>query len=399
MHLTIGILAGEPSGDNLGAGLMRAMRAQADPSSSITFVGIGGPKMLAEGLHSLAPIDQLAVNGFRDPIMRLPSLIRLLRQLISDFSARRVDAFVGIDFNVFNFLLERALKRRGCKTIHYVSPSVYAWRSGRTRRVEKSADLLLCLYPFEPGFYRHTKVRAVFVGHPLADEITPAAGSSQARAQARQQLDVPERGTVLAVLPGSRNSEVQLMIPSFLHAAELFSADHDGVSVVIPCLRPELRGKIETALVRHPRLAVKLYDGNARLALTAADVVLVKSGTSTLEALLVGRPMVVSYRLGWLTYQFARRVLRTPYVALPNILAGRALVPELLQDAGTGPALSHALGEQLRIFQQAPQVREKFARLGAQLRLGADEKAAAAVLGLVHQSGEQDRVEEENRHL
>ncbi len=379
--VTVGILAGEPSGDNLAAGLMREMRTRL--GDEVRFVGVGGPRMLAEGLDSLAPMDQLSVNGFREPILRLPALLKLLRKLITTFSAARVDAFVGVDFNVFNFLLEKALKKRGIRTAHYVSPSVYAWRTGRTRRVEKCADLLLCLYPFEPAFYADTSVNAQFIGHPLADEISPDSGNRHGQLRARETLGLETGGTVLAVLPGSRGSEIQLMINHFLQAASLFSAAHPQTEVVIPCLRPALRARIETALVEFPQLKVVLYDGHARQALLAADVVLVKSGTSTLETLLVGRPMVVSYRLGWLTYQIARRMLRTPFVALPNILAGHALVPELLQDEGTGPALAAALEEQLRESSAGSPLRTRFAEMHNNLRQGADEKAAAAVLGLL----------------
>ena len=201
--------------------------------TEIRFVGVGGERMLSLGLEPLASIDELQVNGFREPLQRLPSLLRLLRNLTRDLLAAEVDVFVGVDFNVFNFLLEGRLKRRGVKTAHYVSPSVYAWRSGRTRRVAKSADLLLCLYPFEPAFYVDTEVTAVYVGHPLADEIAPDEGGQAARLAARLDLGVAAEGTVLAVLPGSRGSEVALMIERFLSAAERFAGEHDNVTVVI----------------------------------------------------------------------------------------------------------------------------------------------------------------------
>ena len=377
------MLAGEASGDNLGAGLMRALRAQT--SEDVHFVGIGGDAMLSLGLEPLADMDTLAVNGFRDPILRLPELLRLLRRLIKELANADLDCFVGIDFNVFNFLLEAALKKRGVRTAHYVSPSVYAWRAGRTKRVAKSADLLLCLYPFEPAFYRDTAVRAEFVGHPLADEIGPAAGDEEARRSSRSDLQIPQGDTVLAVLPGSRNSEVSLMLGPFLQAAQRFVAAHAPASIVIACLRVEIRQQIEAALEQYPDLPVTLYEGNARQALIAADVALVKAGTSTLEAMLLHRPMVVSYRLGWLSYQFARRAVRTPFVALPNILAGRALIPELLQYAGTGAALAQAIDIELQQARQDPAYIERFSTLHNDLRQGADVKAATAVLGLLQQ--------------
>lgn len=378
------MLAGEASGDNLGAGLMAALQALAGPD--VRFVGVGGERMLSLGLKSFASIDELQVNGFREPLLRLPALLRLLRRLTGELLAAEVDVFVGIDFNVFNFLLEARLKRRGVKTAHYVSPSVYAWRSGRTRRVAKSADLLLCLYPFEPAFYAQTEVTAVYVGHPLADEIDLDAGGQAARLAARLDLDVPAEGTVLAVLPGSRSSEVALMIERFLGAAERFAGEHADVTVVIPCLRPALKEKIEAALGARPGLRAVLYDGNARRALTAADVALVKSGTSTLEAMLLHRPMVVSYALGRISYQLARRLVRSPYVALPNILAQRELVPELLQDAATPEALAAALTRTWHEARASGANVSAFEALHDTLRQGADENAARAVLGLCAQS-------------
>lgn len=386
MVLTLGVLAGEASGDNLGAGVMRALRERLGDHDEVRFVGVGGARMREQGLHALASIDELSVNGFRDPIVRLPQLIRLLRRLIREFSAANIDGFLGVDFNVFNFLLEAALKRRGIKTAHYVSPSVYAWRSGRTRRVAKSADLVLCLYPFEPAFYDALPVRAEFVGHPLADEIAPDAGAVAQRDAARDSLGLDKSAnTVLAVLPGSRNSEVALMVDDFLRAAELFAQRHAPASVVVPCLRPAIRARVEQALEKHPNANVTLYDGDARRALIAADIALVKSGTSTLEAMLLHRPAVVSYRLGRMTYQLAKRVVRTPYVALPNILAGRELMPELLQDAASGPALADALDRELRNALESPTYIDEFCRLHEQLRCGADAKAAAAVLRLLQQ--------------
>lgn len=384
--LKVGLLAGEASGDNLGAGLMQALSSQAAARATpleLSFLGVGGPQMQALGLDSLASIDALSVNGFREPILRLPQLYRLLRTLVQNFTSAKIDVFVGIDFNVFNFLLEAALKKRGIPTVHYVSPSVYAWRSGRTRRVDKSAQLLLCLYPFEPDFYQGLSVRAEFIGHPLADEIDPQAGSEAARLVARQGLGLAPEKTVLAVLPGSRNSEVALMIEPFLQAAGLFARAQPAVEVVIPCLTSQIRDRVTQALSRYPDVPVTLYVGNARQALVASNIALVKSGTSTLEAMLLHRAMVVSYRLGTLTYQLARRVVRTPYVALPNILAGRQLVPELIQADATPEALAAALTHQMQKIRQDTAYLEPFLELHHKLRQGADTQAASAVLRLV----------------
>ncbi|MEQ8693473.1 MAG: lipid-A-disaccharide synthase [Pseudomonadales bacterium] len=381
--LRVGLLAGEASGDNLGAGLMHRLK---ELHPDIEFIGVGGERMQAAGLNVLLELNELSVNGFRDPIVKLPTLIRHYRNLVQAFSTADLDAFLGIDFNVFNFLVEGALKKRGVKTAHYVSPSVYAWRRGRTRRVAKVADMILCLFPFEPAFYADTNVEAVFVGHPLADSIELDSGSDNARRAARQALGIAESDVVLALLPGSRSSEVQLMLPEFLGAAAHFS-DHcrsvaEACQVVIPCVRPELRSMIEAALPGYPGLACLTYDGVATEALKACDVALVKSGTSTLETMLLHRPMVVSYRLGNLSYQLARRLLKSPFVALPNILAGRELVPELLQHAATAEALAQALIKE-RVASGAPDYFAPFIALHEQLRGQADLTAAKAMLRLM----------------
>ncbi len=378
--LVLGMLAGEASGDNLGAGLMESLKREA-PDRDIRFVGVGGDRMLREGLESLTPMEALSVNGFREPILRLPDLLRIFLALRKEMLARKVDAFIGVDFNVFNFLLERSLKKRGIRTVHYVSPSVYAWRSGRTSRIARSADLLLCLYPFEPAFYTNEAIEAVFVGHPLADAIQAEDSEPAARSNARIPLGVPEDHIVLAVLPGSRRSEVDLLIDDFLEAARLFASKcEQPVTVVIPCPRTDLHALIVEACDRYPELSVKVINQPGRPALTAADVALVKAGTSTLEATLLHCPMVVSYRLGNVSAFFARRLVRTPHVALPNILAGEMLVPELLQEAATPAALAEALGQELGARSER---RQRFEQLHESLRGDADANAAKAVLHLL----------------
>lgn len=374
--VTVALVAGEPSGDNLGAGLMAEL-GQRYPD--MRFVGIGGPAMEARGLRSLVPMDRLAVNGFVDPVRRLPELVGILRLLLRRFAAEPPDVLVGVDFNVFNLLLERRARRLGIATVHYVSPSVYAWRRGRIRRVARAADMLLALYPFEPALYAGTSVKAVFVGHPLADAIAPEDGADAARLAAREALGLPPGPPVLALLPGSRMSEVRLLGGTFLEAAERFTASHPGTVCVVPCVRPAIADWLAEARRGHPRLALHAYRGDARQALTACDVALVKSGTSTLEAMLLRRPMVVSYRLGALSYRIVRLLLRTPYVALPNILAGRALVPELLQDAATPDALADALTAELDKARVQPEYLAEFERLHQTLRRHADARAAEAV--------------------
>ena len=378
LSVAIGIVAGEASGDALGAGLMAALRTR---HPQCTFVGIGGSRMLEQGLKSLVPMDRLAMNGFVDPIKRLPELVRILRLLIRTFTENPPQVFVGVDFNVFNLLLERCLKRRHIPTVHYVSPSVYAWRRGRVKRISRSADMLLTLYPFEPIFYQAVPVKAVFVGHPLADEIDLNAGREEAARGARERLGVNPDARCIALLPGSRMSEVRLLADAFLGAAVIIARELPTSVFVVPCLRPEIAEWLDASLSRYPGLSVVPYVGDARLALTACEGALVKSGTGTLEAMLLGRPMVVSYKLGELSYRLIRRLLHTRFIALPNILAGEELVPELLQHAATPEALAENLLAQLDKAHREPEYLVRFADLHQQLRRGADERAADAVAG------------------
>lgn len=374
MSIKIGLLAGEPSGDNLAAGLMAALRQQLAPQS-VEFIGVGGPAMLAQGLRPLASFDVLAVNGFKEPLLRLPTLWRLYRSLATRMRAENVDLFVGVDFNVFNFLLESRLRKFGIATAHYVSPSVYAWRRGRTKKVARCANLLFCLYPFEPQFYANLPLRAVFVGHPLAESIGLDAGSELARRRARERLQIAEEDFVLALLPGSRGSEVALMLEPFLQAAQILAQRKavQSLSVLIPCVNARRRQQIQQGLQKFPDVRAILLDNDARTALVASNVALIKSGTSTLEAMLLRRPMVVSYRLGGFSYQVAKRLVKTPYIALPNILANKLLVPELIQDTATPSALAEALLEQASASASPSDhavTMNSFAALHQQLRQG-----------------------------
>lgn len=387
--LRLAIVAGETSGDQLGGGLMRSIHALARRSGrSVEFLGIGGADMGAAGLDSLVPLNQLAVNGFVEPLRKLPFLLTLLRRLERLCLESRVDAFIGIDFNVFNLLLESRLRKRGIRTVHYVSPSVYAWRRGRARRLARSTDLLLALYPFEPAYYRGLPIRVVHVGHPLADAIPEEAGSAAARAEARKQLGIvegpDEKLRVVALLPGSRRSEVALMAEPFFAAATIMAAQAPTV-FVLPCVRPELAPLFDDYVRRYPGLRCIRYEGNARQALVACDGALVKSGTGTLEATCIGRPMVVSYRLGPWSYRLARLLVHTRFVALPNILADRAVVPELLQDDATPEKLAAALLDEIRRGQEGGALLAELRMLRNALRTGdgANMEAARAVMELV----------------
>ena len=346
--------------------------------------------MLACGLEPVADMELLAVNGFRDPIARLPALVQLLRRLNRHFRSERVDALVGVDFNVFNLILERGVKRRGIPTAHYVSPSVYAWREGRTRRIGRSADVVLALYPFEPPLYERRRARAVFVGHPAADEIGLGDGSAAAQRAARVALGLPQDRTVLGVLPGSRMAEVDYLAHAFLTAVarsrETFGGDP---LVAIPTVSERVHARVRAVAGQFP-LDVRLVEGQSRLVMAASDMLLVKSGTATLEAMLLRRPMVVSYRMGSVGAAIFRAMSTTKYVALPNILAGHELVPELLQETATPTNLAAAIEGVWHRTRSDSTYFNACEDLHRQLRRGADGQAAEAVLALIGQ---------ENQHL
>ena len=302
----------------------------------------------------------------------------------------------GIDFNVFNFLLEGRLKDRGIPTAHYVSPSVYAWRRSRTKRVARSADVIFCLFPFEPVFYTGLPVKAIFVGHPLAHEITELDTRADKQEWARVQLGVADSDVILAMLPGSRGSEIELMLEPFLQAAEIiqasFSAQNKAVKVIIPCINLAREEQVRKGMESTPQLDIHIHKGQARLALLACDAALVKSGTSTLEAMLLKRPMVVSYRLGYWSHWVARLLVKTTYVAMPNILSNKKLVPELLQDDAQPEGLAQALLSELANSRSNEQYFEPFANMRKVLEdgefgLGASKTAAQGIVDLLQEKG------------
>ena len=381
MPLRIGIVAGETSGDALGSALMLALRRHVP---DVEFTGVGGERMVAAGLAPRADMARLNINGFVDPLKRLPDLLRLLSELVRHFTATPVDAVVGVDFNVFNLLLEGRVKRRGIPTAHYVSPSVYAWRRGRVKRIGRSTDVVMALFPFEPALYEQRGIRAVFVGHPFADEIAPEDGDEAARAAARAELRLPVSGTVIALLPGSRMSEIAYLAETFLATAALLRERVGPCTFVLPCASERIRDALAARCRDVADLDVRVVHGRARAALAAADGALVKSGTGTLEAMLLRRPMVVAYRLGTLTYRIVKTLMRSRFVALPNILSDRALVPELLQDEARPERLADALVKEMRQAGDDPGYFSEFERQHAILRRDASENAARAVLSLVN---------------
>ena len=396
--LRFALVAGEASGDLLGAGLITALRERYPDA---IFAGVGGPRMQAAGFEAWHAADELAVMGLAEVVRHLPRLLALRRDVRRRTLAFRPDAFIGIDAPDFNFGLERKLKSAGIRTVHYVSPSIWAWRAKRARTIGRSADLVLCLFPFEPAIYAKHGVNATFVGHPLAD----AFALDPAQAPAREALGLPADAPVLALLPGSRLGEIRRLAADFIGAAKLLHERLPDLQVIAPMANEagrvafeELLGKSQTEnrasqiapsatspSIHDSPFAIRLVTGLAHEAMIAADAILLASGTAALEAMLAKRPMVVAYRLAALTYRIVRLfgLLRTSVYSLPNILAGRRIVPELMQDACTPQALADALAPALRARNLDAATLAEFVRLHETLRGDPAHDAAAAVADAV----------------
>ncbi|MGY3024073.1 lipid-A-disaccharide synthase [Pseudomonas lurida] len=370
-NLRIALVAGEASGDILGAGLMRALKAQ---HPAVEFIGVGGPLMQAEGLTSYFPMERLSVMGLVEVLGRLRELLARRKLLIQTLIEERPDVFIGIDAPDFTLNIELKLRQAGIKTVHYVSPSVWAWRQKRVLKIREGCDLMLTLLPFEARFYEEKGVPVRFVGHTLADAIPLQAD----RAAARAELGLPD-GPLVALMPGSRGGEVGRLASVFFDAAERLQALKPGVRFVLPCASPQRRAQIET-LLEGRNLPLTLLDGQSHLALAACDAVLIASGTATLEALLYKRPMVVAYRLAPLTFWILKRMVKSPYISLPNLLAQRLLVPELLQDDATPEALAQTL---LPLIDGGEEQTRGFDDIHRTLRRDASNQAADAVLNLI----------------
>jgi lipid-A-disaccharide synthase len=378
MGLRVGLVAGEASGDLLGAGLIEAIRERVPDAR---FEGIAGPRMVAAGCRAFAQSERLAVMGLVEPLGRLPELLRLRHRLARYFLDDPPDVFVGIDAPDFNLALERKLREGGIPAVHYVSPSVWAWRQYRVRKIARSVDAMLTLFPFEADFYRTHGVPVTFVGHPLAESI-PDRTDPQA---ARQELGLRGEGPVLALLPGSRLGEINRLGRDFLMAAAQLSEDIPGLRVIAPMASASARTAFEAQWQQvAPRLGLQLFDGRSHEVMAAADAVLLASGTAALEAMLLKRPMVVAYRLAGLTYTLLRRLklMQVDRYSLPNLLAQMDVVPELIQDAVTPQALAAAVGPLLRDVAARERQLEVFDAIHHQLRAGGSAKAADAVLAL-----------------
>lgn len=371
----IAMVAGEASGDFLGAHLINALKLHLP---SARFAGIGGAKMKSAGFDSWFPMEKLAVRGYIEVLRHYAEIVGIRRRLRQRILEEKPAIFIGVDAPDFNLDLERDLKRNGIRTVHYVSPSVWAWRRGRLRRIARAVDQMLVLFPFEVPLYKDAGVPVAYVGHPLADVISPEDRTNAAR----EQLHVSPGGPIFALLPGSRQSELRYMAATFARTAKLVSEQLTDAQFLVPLINRETRSLFEAALHDEgcQNLRVTILFGHARDAIAASDAVLVASGTATLEAALLGKPMVVTYRMAPLTWRMMSRMRYQPYVGLPNIIAGEFIVPELLQDDASPENLSQVLinvcGDPV-VQRRLPR---RFAAIHSSLRQNAADRAAEAIL-------------------
>ncbi len=376
--LRVGICAGEASGDILGAGLIKALK-QTHPDA--IFVGIAGPRMQAQGCQSLFDMEALSVMGLFEVLSRLPRLLSIRRQLVRTMLENPPDVFIGIDAPDFNLGVEKRLKAKGIKTVHYVSPTVWAWRENRITAIARATNLVLSLFPFEKAFYDKHRVPCDFVGHTLADQIPMVPD----QAHARQQLSVDPEAQVLAVLPGSRQGEVARLLPGFIDTVKLMLVQKPELVVLIPVVNEARQQQVEAHLapLQLPD-NVRVVIGHSREVMTASDAVLLASGTATLEAMLCKRPMVAAYRFSPMSLFVIRRMYKAKFFSLPNLLAGEAIIPELLQEQATPERMATLLLGQLD--RQQDGLLERYTAIHRQLKQDADVSAAKAVLRLVNAS-------------
>lgn len=380
--LRIGLIAGEHSGDILGADLIRALKQQYPDAE---FYGIGGERMRAQGFHAVFDMEELAVMGIVEVLGRLPRLLQVRREILAYFQAHRPDVFIGIDAPDFNLPVELKLKQAGIKTVQYVSPSVWAWRQKRIFKIEKATNLVLALLPFEKAFYDKFAVPCAFVGHTLADQM-PVEPDKLA---AKTSLGFAAEQPLLALMPGSRTNEIKLLAPDFFRAAAALLQQMPGLQLVcnmVTAQKAELYQQIKAQVA--PDLPVKLLVGQAREVLTAADAVYIASGTATLEAMLAKTPMVVAYKTNWLTYQIASRMVKLKHFSLPNLLADKALVPELLQDAVTVDALVSQM--QPLLGAKGRDTYQDFVAIHQQIRCDASTTAAREIAMLLKRTATGD---------
>ena len=381
---TIAIIAGEVSGDILGAGLIHALKARY-PNAK--FIGIGGERMIAEGFETLFDMEELSVMGLVEVLKHLPRLLKIRCSIIEQLSALKPDVFIGIDAPDFNLDVELKLKQRGIKTIHYVSPSVWAWRQKRVYKIAAATDLVLAFLPFEKAFYDRFNVPCRFIGHTMADAIPLKPN----RDDACQLLNLDPAQRYVAMLVGSRGSEVEFLSEPFLQTAQLLHQRYPDVKFLVPLINQKRRQQFEQIKQRvAPELDMILLDGNARAAMITAEATLLASGTAALEAMLCKSPMVVGYRMKPFTYFLAKRLVKTKYVSLPNLLADEMLVPELIQEDCNPTNLAEKLSQYLSEDKSAVQTRhvllQRFAELHQMIQCNADQQAAQAVIDLLEPS-------------
>jgi len=370
-------VAGEPSGDLLAAPVLSALN-QIPDMVGLEVYGIGGPRMQAEGMRSDWPMETLSVRGYVEAIKQLPAILKLRKELIANLlDEGRPDVYLGIDAPDFNLGVELQLRKAGIPTLHLVSPSIWAWRAGRIQKIAKAVDRMLCIFPFETEIYDRAGIASTYVGHPLASDIPLEPNVNGARQKIVQTLSIPSNaleGLVIAVLPGSRGSEIELIAPVFFDAMQLLADRLKGqkLNFIIPVATPRLRAPLEQLLLnaknRNPDIQIRLLDGMADEVLEASDVVLIASGTATLQAALWKKPMVISYKVPWLTAQIMKRQGYLPYVGLPNILCGEFVVPELLQDDASPENLANAVQEWLNHPAKVNDLKTRFAQMHETLR-------------------------------
>lgn len=381
---TIAIIAGEVSGDILGAGLIHALKARYPHAK---FIGIGGERMIAEGFETLFDMEELSVMGLVEVLKHLPRLLKIRRSIIEQLSALKPDVFIGIDAPDFNLDVELKLKQRGIKTIHYVSPSVWAWRQKRVYKIAAATNLVLAFLPFEKAFYDRFNVPCRFIGHTMADAIPLKPN----REEACQLLNLDSTQRYVAMLVGSRGAEVEFLSEPFLQTAQLLHQRYPDVKFLVPLINQKRRQQFEQIKQRvAPELDMILLDGNARAAMIAAEATLLASGTAALEAMLCKSPMVVGYRMKPFTYFLAKRLVKTQYISLPNLLADEMLVPELIQEdcnpTNLAEKLSHYLSKDKSAVQNRHVLLQRFAELHQMIQCNADQQAAQAVIDLLEPS-------------
>lgn len=371
----VAIVVGETSGDILAAGLIAEIKKMYP---DCVFEGVGGPRMSAQGFIPHHPMERLAVMGLVEPLKRLPELLSIRKSLRKRYIENPPDLFIGVDAPDFNLSLELALRKSGITTVHYVSPSVWAWRQGRIKKITKAVDLMLTLFPFEADFYKSHKVNVKFVGHPLADKLPLEQKTEIARAQ----LGLRNDQRVLALLPGSRKSEIERLGQLFLDAAEICQQQLSQLTILIPAANAVRFEEIKTLSANYPHLDLKLSEGNSHDVMAAADVVVMASGTTTLEAMLLKKPMVIAYRMAALSFWLIKRMTKVRFVGLPNLLAGRELAPELLQRDATKENISRAVLNYFLSKGDYANTVQVFTDIHKSLKCSADKEAAKAVVAL-----------------